>query len=155
MNKLLTLLLLVAMPLAAADLKTAAWLGGCWSYDDSDPGSGEVWMPPVAGSMFAVSRSTKAGKTVAFEYLRIIQDADGAITLFASPGGKEAVRFELVKISDREIAFENSAHDFPQHISYHRGDADELLGHIEGQINGEFREVDFPMTRVDCDSFMQ
>ena len=68
---LVIFLVLAGLPAAAADLAQLSWLSGCWAYDDGDPGSGEYWMRPVAGSMLAVTRTVKDGRTVGFEYLRI------------------------------------------------------------------------------------
>lgn len=153
MRLLCTLLILVGLPAAAADLTQLGWLSGCWAYDGSDSGSGEYWMHPVGGSMLAVSRTIKDDRTVGFEYLRIAEVDGESLALFASPSGKPAVRFNLIKLTDTEVAFENPHHDFPQRIMYSLGEGGALLGRIEGQSDGKPVAIDFPMTSVDCKVF--
>ena len=153
MRLLCTLLILVGLPAAAADLTQLGWLSGCWAYDGSDSGSGEYWMHPVGGSMLAVSRTIKDDRTVGFEYLRIAEVDGESLALFASPSGKPAVRFNLIKLTDTEVAFENPEHDFPQRIIYSLGEGGALLGRIEGQSDGNPVAIDFPMTSVDCEVF--
>jgi hypothetical protein len=148
-------ILFAIMPVAAADISSLEWLAGCWAYDGRDPGSGEHWMPPLGGTMFAVSRTIRDGQTVAFEYLRITQTGGDSLALFASPSGNEATQFDLVSLTESEIVFENPEHDFPQRIIYRLGDEDTLLGRIEGQSDGQPVAVDFPMSGVNCEDFGQ
>jgi len=153
MRLIASLWLLSGLPVAAADISSLSWLSGCWAYDDQDSGSGEYWMPPAGSTMFAVSRTVQDGRTVAFEYLRIAEDDDSSLTLFASPSGQLRAQFHLTSMTDTEIVFENPDHDFPQRIIYRLRDTDHLLGRIEGQNNGQTVAVDFPMTRMDCADF--
>lgn len=137
---------------AAADISRLSWMSGCWAYDDAEPGSGEYWMPPVGGTMFAVSRSILDSRTVAFEYLRIEESAEGSLVLFASPSGQSPARFDMVSLSNNEVVFENPEHDFPQRIIYSLAQDSRLIGRIEGQSNGRPKSIEFPMSRIDCDS---
>ena len=152
--KLITaILFLISLPVATVNISNLTWLSGCWAYDDQDSGSGEYWMPPAGGTMLAVSRSVRDGRTVAFEYLRISADDEHSLTLFASPSGQSHGQFYLASLTDKEIVFENPEHDFPQRIIYRLRDNDRLLGRIEGQTDGQPVAVDFPMTRRDCMDF--
>lgn len=137
---------------AAADISRLSWMSGCWAYDDAEPGSGEYWMPPVGGTMFAVSRSIRDSRTVAFEYLRIEESAEGSLALFASPSGQSPARFDMVSLTNNEVVFENPEHDFPQRMVYSLTQDGRLIGRIEGQSNGRPKSIDFPMSRIDCDS---
>lgn len=137
---------------AAADISRLSWMSGCWAYDDAEPGSGEYWMPPIGGTMFAVSRSIRDSRTVAFEYLRIEESAEGSLALFASPSGQSPARFDMVSLTNNEVVFENPEHDFPQRIVYSLTQDGRLIGRIEGQSNGRPKSIDFPMSRIDCDS---
>jgi len=56
----------------------------------------------------------------------------------------------MVSVNDREVIFENPDHDFPQRIIYRLLSDEDLLGRIEGTINGKARAVDFPMKRTEC-----
>lgn len=137
---------------AAADISRLSWMSGCWAYDDAEPGSGEYWMPPIGGTMFAVSRSIRDSRTVAFEYLRIEESAEGSLALFASPSGQSPARFDMVSLTNNEVVFENPEHDFPQRMVYSLTQDGRLIGRIEGQSNGRPKSIDFPMSRIDCDS---
>lgn len=148
--RLACLLLFTSLSVAAADISRLNWLSGCWAYDNQDAGSGEYWMTPAGGTMLAVSRNVRDGKTVGFEYLRIRESDQHSLELLASPSGQVAAEFYLLSLTDTEVVFENPLHDFPQRIIYRRGDDDALLGRIEGTSDGQEIAVDFPMTRTKC-----
>jgi hypothetical protein len=77
-----------------------------------------------------------------------------SLILVASPSGQLTASFNLLELKDNEVTFENMEHDFPQRILYRRT-GDQLLGRIEGTVNGEVAAMDFPMTKVDCEAFGQ
>ena len=72
------------------------------------------------------------------------------IEYVAIPSGQERTVFCLERLCDEEVVFENSAHDFPQRIIYRLAPDGALDARIEGEINGQHREVTFPMHKVDC-----
>ncbi|MBC7900600.1 MAG: hypothetical protein H7070_11180, partial [Saprospiraceae bacterium] len=123
-----------------------------WEQNDSvkQRFGAEQWMKPSGGTMIGMSRTIKNGKTVAFEFLRIVQD-DNEISYISRPSqNKEETSFKLVKSSANEAVFENPTHDFPQRIIY-RLDKTKLFARIEGTNNGKTMGIDFPMTRAKCD----
>lgn len=67
--------------------------------------------------MFAVARTIKGDRTIAFEYLRIVE-RDGGLVYIAQPGGRPPTDFVLTRMSGRHATFENPAHDFPKVIEY-------------------------------------
>jgi hypothetical protein len=137
----------VALPATIDDL---AWLSGCWAAANQEPGSGEQWMPPAGGTMLGMSRNVRDGRTVAFEFIRIIEQDDGELAFIASPSGQRTASFSMTDIKEREVTFENPDHDFPQRIIYRLISDQELLGRIEGTIDGAERAVDFPFNKIDC-----
>jgi hypothetical protein len=145
------LMLLTPFLLARADVADLQWLAGCWSQDGQAAGSVEQWMAPAGGTMLGMNRTVSGGKTVAFEYLRIVEEEGGWIVLIASPSGQETARFNMVSMSENDVVFENKEHDFPQRIIYRLVASGKLLGRIEGVIDGAERSADFPMTRADCE----
>ena len=136
----------------AATIDELAWLSGCWAAVDQDVGSTEQWMPPAGGTMLGVSRSVRDGKTLAFEFLRIVEQDDGELVFIASPSGQNTTSFSMTSFNVREVIFENPDHDFPQRIIYRLISDEDLLGRIEGTIDGAERAVDFPMKKIDCES---
>ena len=128
-----------------------AWLSGCWAIDNSERGSGEQWSKPAGGTMFGTSRLVSDEKTVAYEFLRIVETDDGSLVFIASPSGQPTHAFALSSIDEHEVVFEDPEHDFPQRIIYRLTETDRLLGRIEGESDGRSGAVDFPMTRTTCE----
>lgn len=145
----LTIVPLIAIPASIADL---AWLSGCWAATNQEAGSGEQWMPPAGGTMLGVGRTVSDGKTVAFEFIRIVETDDGGLVYIASPSGQDTTGFSLVSVDDNEVIFENPDHDFPQRVIYRLVSDQDLIGRIEGRIHDVERTIDFPMKRTDCES---
>jgi len=135
---------------SAASLDELAWLSGCWHSEGEKRQITEHWMKPAGGNMLGVSHTVADGKTREFEFMRIMQDANGDIFFVATPSGQKEARFKLVFVASAEARFENPNHDFPQRIIYRR-DGDSLLGRIEGTAEGTERAVDFPLKRISCE----
>ncbi len=143
------------VPSARADeaqLALLGWLPGCWNAEQADPGSGEQWLPLAGGSLLGVSRTVRGGQTVGFEFMRIAHGADGRVAFFAQPSGKPPASFALLRITDREVVFENLEHDFPQRVIYRFEPPAHLHASIEGQRAGSLRRIAYPMLRTSCDA---
>ncbi len=54
--------------------------------------------------------------------------------------------------TNNEVLFENSEHDFPQRSIYRLAQDSRLIGRIEGQSNGQLKSIEFPMSKINCDS---
>lgn len=116
-------LLLLAAPLAAqtvAQPSLPAWMAGTWMMEDGANWSDEVWTDPRGGIMLGVSRSGFGPELQSWEVAQIRVKADGRISLYAQPQGKQAYEFPMVLISEEAIEFANPAHDYPQRIRYWR-----------------------------------
>jgi len=131
-----------------ASIEKMAWLAGCWKGDGPGSDSLEQWMQPAAGMMLGISRTVKDGRVREYEFMRITE-ANKNLVYTAIPSGQAQASFTLISDSDREFVFENKSHDFPQRIIY-KANNEKLLARIEGSINGQSRQIDFPMTRVSC-----
>jgi Domain of unknown function (DUF6265) len=145
---------LLIAPFAAAteaDLARMAWLAGCWTSDNAEPGSGEQWTTIAGGTMFGVSRTVKQGKTAAYEFMQLRDLPDGTLAFIAQPSGNPPTPFALVRMTDTEAVFENPKHDFPQRVVYAAEGRSKLRARIEGPRGGALRVIEFPMTRVNCD----
>lgn len=135
----------------AGKVEALGWLAGCWAVVDAEPGTGEVWMPPAAGTLVGVSRTVRGGRTVGWELMRIHETAAGGLELVAQPSQQEGGAFPLVRLGEQEAIFENPRHDFPQRILYRLGEDGLLRARIEGRIDGKELAVDFPMRRASCE----
>ena len=146
----ITVGLMLAAFNAHAEIADLDWMSGCWALAGQDDGSVEQWSRPAGTTMLGFNRVVSDGKTVAFEYLRIIEDEDVGLVLIASPSGQETASFSLLNMSDNKVVFANPKHDFPQRIIFRLDDQGKLFGRIEGAIDGTARAVDFPMNRISC-----
>jgi len=102
---------------ARASISDVAWLAGTWRNDGKPVVVEERWTTPAGGAMLAVSRTLKADRMVAFEYLRIVE-RDGGLVYIAQPNGRPPTEFVLTTLSAQAATFENPAHDFPKMIRY-------------------------------------
>jgi Domain of unknown function (DUF6265) len=153
MNLFILLLLVALAPAETAapssSVQDLAWLSGCWASIDGEAGSGETWTSPAGGTLLAVGRTVKSGKTVSHEFMQIRETGPGQIAFIALPSGQKEASFPLVRLSGQEAVFENPQHDFPQRVIYRR-EGDLLTGRVEGRIDGEAKAIDFPMRRQPC-----
>ena len=137
---------------ARPHLQSLAFIAGCWEINRPESKSlvSEQWMTAEGGAMVGMSRTVKNGKMTAFEFLRIVE-SDAGIHYISKPSqNKEETAFKLVKWSANDATFENPTHDFPQRIIYRR-DKTNLFARIEGNNEGKFMGIDFPMTRAKCE----
>jgi hypothetical protein len=119
----------------AAGVESLAWMAGSWASGGAPVETEEHWTAPKAGSLLGMNRTTKGGKTVMFEFLRIEARPDGVFYL-ASPGGRPATPFKLKESQKEKAVFENPEHDFPQRILYWREGAN-LCARVEGTQKGK------------------
>ena len=142
---------LLAGVCTAQEVKTLSFLTGCWQMSAGPMVIEEEWGKPAADGMLGFSRTMKNGKTVFSEFMRI-EKQGAALTYTPRIGTKQgAVVFKMTKLTEDEVIFENSTHDFPQRILY-RKVADGLAARIDGKVNGKDRAEDFPYRRVACDA---
>ncbi len=107
------------------------WMVGHWCSDSDDTRIEELWLPSPGDLMLGLNRTVAGDRTSAFEYLRIVVDADQRASYVAQPGGRPPTAFQLTKAGESWVRFENPEHDFPQRIEYRRN------GHaLSAQISG-------------------
>jgi hypothetical protein len=133
-----------ASPTAAATLP--AWLVGTWRMERGERVITETWLDG-GNALFGVSVTTKAGRTVEFEFLRI-ERREGRLAYVAQPGGRPPTVFALATSDDRSLRFENLAHDFPQVIRYALEGEAGLVAEISGPMNGKTESMRFEYRRV-------
>ncbi|MDR7332850.1 DUF6265 family protein [Roseateles asaccharophilus] len=127
-----------------------AWMAGCWTQTGREAGSVEQWMAPAGGLMLGMARIVKGGRVIEFEFMQLRADAEGRLSFIAQPQGRPPTEFKLARQAEAQAVFENTAHDFPQRVSYRRMAPDQLVARIEGERNGKVRGIDFAMQRTAC-----
>lgn len=101
------------------------WLKGCWELEDGS--IREHWSTPEGGYMFGHAVTYREGIAVFFEQLRV--DPGTPPVLNAYPAGNGPSPFPATEITATSVVFENTAHDYPQRITYQR-DRDQLRATI-------------------------
>jgi hypothetical protein len=107
----------------------------------------EVWTAPRGGTMLALHRDVKDGRTLSFEYLRIESGPDGLVYQ-ASPRGRPATPFPLKEAADKKVVFENPEHDFPRRILYWMDAGGALHARIEGTLQGKAASEEWTWRRA-------
>jgi len=143
---------------AEADPKSVAslaWLAGCWVGNVNQRDFREQWSPVRGDILLGVGSTVYQGKAQSYEFLRIEARPDG-VYYVAVPSGQKEDAFRLVSITtddkDTIFTFSNPQHDFPQTIIYRRGAEGWLYAHVEGKLNGEAKQIIYPMRRTGCES---
>jgi hypothetical protein len=132
-------------------LQDLAFMAGCWR----GPSAGgavidEYYTPPSANMMLGVSRYTKDGRVVSYEFSTISLRGDSDLVLTPRPEGQTPADFNLTKLEPGLVVWSNPKHDFPQVISYRRLGKDSLVARIEGPGNGGSQSSEWKMGRATC-----
>ena len=156
MDHMRRLILLLAMCLSVSNagaqtttIADLAWLQGCWELREGDRLVEERWMPPRAGSMLGVGRTTSGRKLVEHEFM-VLTERDGRLAYEAHPSGQATTTFMSKPISGREVVFEDPTHDFPQRVGYKSTGPGQMLAWVEGTSGGKSRRIEFPYRLVNC-----
>lgn len=126
-------------------------MAGCWEHRDEKKSIfiSEQWMKPAGTSILGMGRTVKNNKTTDWEFMRIEQRADGLYFVAQPKDNLEETAFKLISSTLNKVVFENKEHDFPQRVIY-KLRSKTLTGRIEGNSNGKFLGIDFPMNRAKC-----
>jgi len=136
---------------ANSSVSRLGWMSGCWEVNDNGVITTERWGKPTENLMIGSSQTVKNGKSVSFEFLRIVNNGSGFVYIAKPSSAQGETSFAFAKMGDKEIVFENLKHDFPQRIIYRSEKPDSLFARIEGMQNGKLEGMDIPMTRVKCE----
>jgi hypothetical protein len=125
--------------LEGVSVEDLVWMTGYWQSDDRGVLNEECWLAPGGSVMLGLHRDTFDDGRMKFEYLRIMDTADGVV-YYASPQGFETTKFRLTAYSDkdgaRQAVFENPDHNFPRTIRYTLNGGI-LTAEVEGLDDGQ------------------
>ena len=127
------------------------WLVGHWENKTELEQSFENWTKANDSTLVGHSFTLIGSDTVFAERVALKQLGD---TMFLNviayqQNDDQPVTFKLSSNKDGVFTFENPEHDFPSSISYSNPVQDSIHAWIEGQVNGEFRKIDFLFKRSD------
>ena len=136
-------------------LGALAFMTGCWrgSFGGGQAGAGtieEYYSTPTSNMIIGVTRFVRGGRTVDFEFTRIMS-GDSGIVLMPQPRGRPPTPFRMTASDSVSAMWENPQHDFPQKISYRRIASDSIVAAIAGPgQGGATRTMDWRMWKVRC-----
>ena len=107
----------------------AAWLAGSWRGQHGEVE--EHWTRASGRTMLGLGRTVVQGGTMAFEFMRIEERADGLVFV-AHPSAGPGVEFRRTACEPGLLRFENPAHDFPKVVEYRRTGDDTIVANVEG-----------------------
>ena len=145
-------------PAAAAakpsPLEPFAWLAGCWEGKVNQREFREEWLPLRGEIMVGASQTAMLGKTVSFEFLRLEPRAD-AVYYIPMPSGRKENAVQVCRHGPPTARTKSSRSRTPA-TSSRSGSSiampprDSCLRTSAGKVNGEAKEVIYPMRHVDC-----
>lgn len=124
-----------------------AWFTGCWETTRGDQVIEEQWMAPRGRVMLGMSRTVRAGRTTATEFVTL-REVDGRAVYEANPSGQQPTPFTATLVSADRAVFENPAHDYPKRIMYERTGDTALLASIDDGAGA--KRVEYSYHRVTC-----
>lgn len=131
-------------------IEKAAWLIGDWGNAHNETKLTEIWKKENDKLFIGRSFNLRNNDTVSSEWIRLEQQGDSVyyIPNVKNQNKGEVVKFVMTTATDRELIFENPAHDFPQKITYQLVNKDSINAEISGGSNGEWIVEKFPMHRI-------
>lgn len=131
-------------------LDKASWILGSWKGVLGEGVSVENWYRQDDSTYNGAGLFIKGNVTLSQETILLTQKGND---LFYIPTVKKQndgkpVDFRMTTLTDREMVFENPAHDFPQRISYTLITPDSLIATISGHSKGAQHSESFPMVKV-------
>jgi hypothetical protein len=133
------------------EIEKAEWLIGTWEMKRSKGSIYESWEKASDNEFQGKSYMIKELDTIVFEHIQLVEEQEGLIYIPTVTNQNEGlpVRYAAKTITETQLVFENSEHDFPKQISYTLISPDSLVAEISGIKNGEERKQLFKMSRVE------
>jgi D-alanyl-D-alanine carboxypeptidase len=124
------------------------WMHGCWERRTGPTTIREEWRATATG-LDGGTVTVRNDSLLAWEFLRVEPTGRNA-GYTAAPNGQPAHTFPLAAAGVDSVRFSDPAHDFPQHITYHRVGGDSLVA-VVGAGGAKPRTFTQAMARVACD----
>ena len=131
-------------------IKVARWLLGNWENKLADGKLSETWKKVNDSTFQAQSYFIKEKDTLHFETITLKQKGEELTYNAAVKGqnGDKPVTFKLTNLTEKQLVFENSKHDYPKKISYTQITEDSLVAEISGILAGKPSSEKFSMKKI-------
>ena len=121
---------------------------GKWKMETDKADIYEEWKvvneTELVGKSYSVDNGVKAISEIL--YLKKFGDQWAYV---AVPEGQNIALFALVEFTPKKFIFENKEHDFPNRISYEFHKGGKLTAAIEGEVDGEFKRIEFSFMLIE------
>jgi len=130
-------------------LEPLMWLCGHWAEEKNDQIFHEIWIREndtiLSGNAYLlISEDTVFTEKLSIEYQ---QPETFYKTTVSNQNNRQEIAFRLITDSAGTFCFENKAHDFPQYITYIRGNGETLFVRVDGYDKGVYRKEEFQLIR--------
>ena len=150
MGKYISLLLCIGLILGEDDkpltIESLSWLTGSWEGPIGEDLLEETWLPPRAGNIVALVRSSNESGTNFVEII-IIKEINGTLELqlqlfddSLKPINKNPHSFELTKIENNYISFKGVSAGAHKTLSYQRPEKNVFFIRFQ-PFEGDFVEI--------------
>ena len=150
MGKYISLLLSIGLAFGESDkpltIESLSWLTGSWEGPIGENLLEETWLPPRAGTIVALVRSSNESGTNFVEII-IIKEINGTLELqlqlfddSLKPINKKPHSFELTKIENNYISFKGVSAGAHKTLSYQRPEKNVFFIRFQ-PYEGDFVEI--------------
>ncbi len=133
-----------------AGIRKADWFVGTWENDTDGGTLSESWEKVNDSTYRGASYFIKnADDTLHLETVELIE-RKGEVTYNPTVQGQndnKPVAFKMTSATDKQLVFENPAHDYPQKITYTKITADSIVAKISGIQQGKPSFENYPMKK--------
>ncbi|HEV3484105.1 MAG TPA: DUF6265 family protein, partial [Vicinamibacterales bacterium] len=141
-----------------ATVDQLAWVAGAWTGTLGDRTVEQHWSAPLAGSIVAMYRSIRGGKTTLYELLAMENEGEGVVLrikhfapgrgLVSQEAKDESMDHTLVSLEERTAVFVGGTAASPVRITFRSPDANALNITVERQREGKPVSTEFKYTRI-------
>jgi hypothetical protein len=127
----------------------ADWLIGSWENKSEYGDLSESWQKENDSVYKGQSFFIKRKDTIHSEAI-VLSEINGEVSYSPQVKGQnndKPVDFKMTSATDKQLVFENPAHDFPQKITYTKITNDSLVAEISGKQQGKPMSEKYPMKR--------
>ena len=130
-------------------IKTANWLIGNWENKSEQGTLSENWKITNDSTFSATSYFIKGKDTLHFETISLAQKGETLTynALVKGQNNDKSVAFPSTILTPQQLVFENPTHDYPQKISYTKGQSNTVVIEISGVQQGKASSEKFVMVK--------
>jgi len=121
-------------------VESLKWLVGDWHSENGTLKINESWQKISAKTFegYGSTYSIEKNKVVSSETLRLVEMSGEIFYIAKVASNKLPITFKLTSCTANSVIFENSAHDFPQRISYQLKNEQSMIVFVSGEKNKGF-----------------